>query len=329
MGSSQGSHIKNISPGHIVDPEDVVSRQNLGDRLQRDEVELEVGRSCDQAVSIPSSMTSSGNLGVSEVGGIGNGADLPTSRASGGNLGNRLEGDVIDREIGGNSTLRSRVSSENLGDQPQRDVMDGEVGGNADETDSTPSSMTLSKNLGDREVGGNDNVANSMLQSRVSNENLGDQPERDVMNGEDGEVGRNGNGADSTARSRASSMSSLSTLSEDGDQPVVGVESDEELLDGMEVDGEGISSIDVDNSSHSPEFVNVFDNLDSSLYLGAPFELRRSARNANPKNQPTPQPAILPQSSSIKRTPAQKMDKNFLLVSVPINSMGKRLLTLS
>jgi hypothetical protein len=201
------------------------------------------------------------------------------------------------------------VLSENSGDLLQRDAVEldmggggeEEVGGNVNEAVSIPSSTITTENLGDREVDGN--IADAVL---TSNENLGDE-----------EVGRNVDEANSTTRSRTSSMTSLSALSELGGQSVVGVESEQDLSDKMEVDGSSS-----DNSSDSPESVNDVNDLDSSVHLEAPFELRRSTRNANPQKQPIAEAAMPSKSTSFKKKQARNKDKNLLLVRVLINSTG-------
>ena len=307
----------------MVDPEDVVSSENLGDQVESSAMELDVGASENDPEDVVSSE----------------------------NLGDQVESSVMELDVGASENdPEDVVSSENLGDRLESSVMEQDVG--ASEND--PEDVVSSQN-------GPEDVA--------SRENSGDQLERDAM---DEEVGRNGDEVDWTPRSRMSSMSSLSTISEDSDQPMVGVESDKEPSDMMEVDGEDgwkslNSSEDLSEAGPSlgvegtfpmlalesnqaqldsndpnaglskkplglrrikmapprigghvnPEFVNCLDDMDSSV------ELRRSSRKANSKTQPTLQLAIPPKSSNVRRKPAQKKDEILLQVSLRMNSTRK------
>jgi len=138
------------------------------------------------------------------------------------------------------------VSSENLGVQVGSSVMELDDGASENDPEDVVSSENLGVQVGssvmELDVAASENDPEDVVSSQndpediASRENSGDQLERDAM---DEEVGGNGDEVDWTPRSRTSSMSSLSTiLSEDSDQPMVGVESDKELSDMMEVDGE-------------------------------------------------------------------------------------------
>jgi hypothetical protein len=162
-----------------------------------------------------------------------------------------------------------------------------------------------------------------------------EQEEGGMIEREEGEVmeqdvGGTGDEVIRIPRSRTSSMSSLSTVSEDSDQPMADIvpdlEPDQESSVMMEVDRED-SRMSVDSSEDSSErgrnlgigasqIVAPESNQVRLDFIGPNTELRRSSRNTSSKNHPILPLAIPPKSPPRKRKSTQKKHEFLLQVSV-------------
>ena len=156
---------------------------------------------------------------------------------------------------------------------------------------------------------------------------LGDTPMNDLNEEEVGQLGRED---DLIARSRKSSLqSSWSSMSGSGNDTDLSddVEPGLDLLEDVDMESDIAVELGRDEPAVGIESNNTLsnsmevDDVDSSVRLiESPFELRRSTRNANAKNQPTVKSAMTQISSSSKKRPAPKKDEFLLQASFPIKS---------
>lgn len=120
---------------------------------------------------------------------------------------------------------------------------------------------------------------------------------------------------------------------EDGDEPMITLESKKLLESSQKEDDHGedsklligiglkisLDSLEKDEEGHSPMMVD----LDSLVHLTTAMEPRRSSRNAGLKNKPSLMSVAPPKFPSAKRKPPLKKDGILLHASVEIYSAAK------